>query len=44
MKKLISLILVLSILLCSFACAEDLLETIRQRGTIIVAMEGCWAP
>ena len=44
MKKLISLVLVLSLLLCSFACAEDLLETIRQRGTIVVAMEGCWAP
>lgn len=44
MKKVLSLILVFSLLLCSFACAEDLLDTIRERGTIIVAMEGCWAP
>lgn len=44
MKKVLSLILVFSLLICSFACAEDLLDKIKARGTIIVAMEGCWAP
>lgn len=49
MKKLFSLLLAL-VLLCTFftACtptsSSDLLTDIRQRGYIIVAMEGTWSP
>ncbi len=49
MKKILSLILAALLLLSMAACAPqqqsgDLLATIQERGTIIVAMEGTWAP
>ncbi len=46
MKKLLSLILALTLLACS-ACAfaeDDLLAQIRERGTLIIATEGNWSP
>lgn len=53
MKKLISVLLVVALMLVAFAgCAEkndpaqtgDLLAQIQSRGYIIVAMEGTWSP
>ncbi len=52
MKKLFAIILTVVLLLSLAACGKteeapassDLLETIQTRGTIIVAMEGTWAP
>ena len=42
-RKIVIAALALS-LLCAAAFAEDLLETIRARGEIVVATEGMWAP
>ena len=42
-RKIVIAALTLSIL-CAAAHAEDLLETIRTRGEIVVATEGMWAP
>ncbi len=45
MKKLISLILVTVLALSvSGAFAEDLLDTIKNRGTLVIATEGNWSP
>jgi len=45
MKKLVSLMLALCLVMCAFACAdEDLLSRITSKGVIVVASEGCWAP
>ena len=45
MKKLISLILVTVLALSvSGAFAEDLLDTIKTRGTLVIATEGNWSP
>ncbi len=51
MKKMLCLMLAVLLLLALTACGAkedtpsgDLLETIQARGTIIVAMEGTWAP
>ena len=49
MKKLISIALALILLTFIFAgCkkenAKDLLSTIKEKGTITIAMEGNWAP
>ncbi len=45
MKKLVSLLLCLTLALCAASArADDLLESIRQKGEIVVATEGAWAP
>ena len=51
LKKILSLALILVLATALFGCgktdeaaAGDLLKTIQDRGTIIVAMEGTWAP
>lgn len=52
LKKILSLTLILVLVTALFGCgkktegaaAGDLLKTIQDRGTIIVAMEGTWAP
>ena len=48
MKKLTALLLALVLLLALSACGtkqeKDLLATIRDRGTVTIAMEGNWAP
>lgn len=48
MKKCIAIVLAALLLVGLTACAKpqstDLLKTIQERGTIIVAMEGTWAP
>lgn len=45
-KRLVSLVLALVLCLCAAtAFAEgDLLDTIREKGYITIATEGCWAP
>ncbi len=45
MRKIVSLLLVMT-LLCTAALAEetDLLTRIRQKGEIVIATEGTWAP
>ena len=45
MKKLIAVLLALLMLLAAAAAtAEDALETIKNRGTLVVGMEGNWSP
>ena len=45
MKKLIAVLLALLMLLAAVAAtAEDALETIKNRGTLVVGMEGNWSP
>ena len=45
MNKLFAMLLVLAMILCAAALAEDdLLEAVRARGNVIVATEGAWAP
>ena len=47
MKKLTALLMAGAMLCTMSACAkkeDDLLATIKDRGEIIVAMEGTWAP
>ncbi len=49
-KRMLALVLALLLVLSMTGCVQnnqqegDLLEIIRERGTIIVAMEGTWAP
>ena len=45
MKKLIAVLLALLMMLAAAAAtAEDALETIKNRGTLVVGMEGNWSP
>lgn len=48
MKKIVTILLVLTLVLTMLAgCGskpKDALSAIKERGYIIVAMEGCWAP
>ena len=45
MKKTIFIIIcILLTLLCAAALADDLLETVKARGSVVIATEGAWAP
>ena len=50
MRKLISVLLALCLCLSFAGCgqktdsAKDQLESIKEKGEIVIAMEGCWAP
>ena len=43
MKKILSLILVLTLLVPA-ALAADLMDEVKERGSVIVATEGAWSP
>ncbi|MBQ6595590.1 MAG: transporter substrate-binding domain-containing protein [Clostridia bacterium] len=44
MRKLTALLLTALLFLTSCALAEDLLDTVKERGGIIIATEGAWSP
>ena len=44
MKKLAAALLAVMMLAASAAVAEDALDVIRNKGTLVIATEGCWSP
>ena len=44
MKKLAAALLAVMMLAASAAVAEDALDAIRNKGTLVIATEGCWSP
>ena len=44
MKKLIVALLALMMLTASAATAESALEKIQEKGSLVIATEGCWSP
>ena len=44
MKKLTALLMAVLMLTASAAMADTALETIRNKGTLVIATEGCWSP
>ena len=43
-KKIVALLLAALLALGTAALAEDLLETVKARGSVVIATEGAWAP
>ena len=44
MKKLTAVLLALLMLTVSAAVAENALEKIQAKGSLVIATEGCWSP